>query len=292
MVIAVAVCGSGRGAGAEGTLKERDPVTLSVTVVNPSADKTQSVPVRIDLPQEVKPQDVLDRGELTLEYDDDRSLYYVHKDAVQLAPKETRVFDVTLRDVWNVPEEQLESLKGYTQTVLGKLKGTDYYTSAQQLGNNIVQRLDGIAGMQHDETLSRKSRIGAYRLNLQTVDRVKEDLARMEKLLTFTGGPPVPEMMKESKLKSDAPSTTTTWLVIFLIVIFLGLLGGQFFFTWHRRSQVTQDLLVVKRAAFPPSNLSAPRPGGATSVKSQPPGTSGTSSPAPTNGTASHSPPR
>ena len=42
-------------------------------------------------------------------------------------------------------------------------------------------------------------------------------------------------MLKESPLKSDAPSTTTTWLVIFLIMIFMGLLAGQFFFTWQRR---------------------------------------------------------
>ena len=57
----------------------------------------------------------------------------------------------------------------------------------------------------------------------------------MEKLLSFTGGPPVPEMMEHSPLKSDAPSTKTTWLVIFLIMIFMGLLAGQFFFTWQRR---------------------------------------------------------
>jgi hypothetical protein len=64
---------------------------------------------------------------------------------------------------------------------------------------------------------------------------VKDDLTRLEKLLSFTGGPPVPSMLEESPLKSDAPSTTTTWLVIFLIVIFMGLLAGQFFFTGQRR---------------------------------------------------------
>ena len=263
-------------------VKERDPVTLSVTVINPSAEKTQTVPVRIDLPQEVKPQDVLDKGEMTLEYDDDRSLYYVFKDSVHLAPKETRVFDVTLKDVWTIPQDQLESLKQYTDLVLNKLKKTEYYPSAKQLGANIVQRLDGIITMQNDESLSRKSRIGGYRLNLQVVEKVKEDLARMEKLLTFTGGPPVPEMMKESPLKSDAPSTTTTWLVIFLIVLFVGILGGQFFFTWHRRSQVTQDLAVVKRAAFTPS--ARPAQGTSATKPLQPAGVPGSSNRPTTNG--------
>jgi len=269
------------GQSVQASGKERDPITLSVVAVNPSAEKPQTVPIRIDLPQEVKPHDVLEQGELTLEYDDDRSLYYVYKDAVALAPKETRVFEVTLRDVWLVPDEQIDSLKQYTGTLLGKLKGSEYYESARQLGDSVLQRLEGIATTQNDETLSRKSHIGAYRMNLQALERVKEDLARMEKLLTFTGGPPVPEMLEESPLKADAPSTTTTWLVIFLVMVFLGLLGGQFFFTWHRRSQVTQDLHVVRQAAFNSSRApgqggparAAPSgaPGGASRANGSPP---------------------
>ncbi len=247
---------------------DREPVTLSVVTVNPSADKTHTVPVRIDLPAEITPGDVLDTGALKLEFDDARSIYYVYREKVELAPKETKVFEVMIRDVWFVADDQLASLRNYTQTVFGRLEGTEYYEPGQQLGQSILRRLDQIAAIQNDETLSRKSRIGAYRIHLRMIDEIKEDLARMEKLLTFTGGPPVPEMLEESPLKSDAPSTTTTWLVIFLVVIFVGLLGAQFFFTWHRRTQVTQELDVVRRQAFGSSTRSkggsAPpeRPGG------------------------------
>ena len=75
----------------------------------------------------------------------------------------------------------------------------------------------------------------------------------MEKLLAFAGGPPVPEMMKESPLKSDAPPTTTTWLVIFLIMIFMGLLAGQFFFTWQRRVKTDAEFAGGAHDAFPKS---------------------------------------
>lgn len=232
---------------------ERDPVTISVVAVNPSENKTQVVPVRIDLPQEVTIGDVLQKGELQVEYDDDRSLYYVYLDSVELAPKESRVFEVTVRDLWFVPGEQLGHLKQYTGILLEKLKDTEYADSARQLGATVTRRLDEIVAMQNDETLGRKAQIGAYRNNLLTIAKIKEDLASLEKLISFTGGPPVPEMLEESPLKSDAPSTTTTWLVIFLIVIFVGLLGGQFFFTWQRRTQVTQELAVVRQAAFAPT---------------------------------------
>jgi hypothetical protein len=241
--------------------KEREPITISIVAVNPSAEKTQVVPVRIDLPQEVTPKDVLEQGELELQYDEERRLYYVYKETVELKPKETRVFEVTVRDLWFIPEPQLESLKGYTGILLQRLQRSEYYESAKQLGDSVLQRLAEIATVQTDESLGRKARIGAYRYHLQTLEKIKEDLARMEKLLTFTGGPPVPEMLEESPLKADAPSTTTTWLVIFLVIVFLGLLGGQFFFTWHRRGQATRDLNVVRQAAFHTSrhpNGSAP----------------------------------
>ena len=242
------ICGA---ASAAVELPDREPVILSVVAVNPSADQTKVVPVKINLPQEVTPKDIMETGELSLEFDESRGAYYVFKDGVALAPKETRVFEVTVRDVWFIPQRELDSLKDYTALLLSRLEKSDYYKTAKPLADNIVGRLDGIMGTQNDETLSRKSRIGAYRYHLQMVTTIKEDLARMEKLLTFTGGPPVPEMLEESPLKSDAPSTTTTWLVIFLILIFVGLLGGLFFFTWNRRMQVTADLNIVRQAAFP-----------------------------------------
>jgi hypothetical protein len=229
---------------------ERDPVTLKVVAVNPSSEKRQAVPVKIDLPQEITPTDILDRGDLDLEFDEDRSIYYVYKDNVELAPKETRVFQVSVRDVWFVPQPELDGLKNYTAMLLGRLAKSEYAVTAKQLGDTVIERLSQIQTTQNDDTLSRKARIGAYRQHLQVIAQVKDDLARMEKLLTFVGGPPVPEMLEESPLKSDAPSRTTTWLVIVLIVTFLGLLGGQFFFTWHGRNKSTADAVAVRQAAF------------------------------------------
>jgi hypothetical protein len=229
---------------------EREPVMLSVVAVNPSAEKTQTLPIRIDLPREVKPADVLDVGELTLEYDDDQQNYYVFKDLVALEPKQTLVFEVRVKDVWFVPQPELDSLRDYASLLMSRIKNTEYANTAKALTESIHSRLGEIAATQDDETLSRKARIGAYRHHLDVVAQVKEDLSRMEKLLTFTGGPPVPELLEQSSLKSDAPSKTTTWMVIFLILIFIGLLGGQFFFTWSRRANVTRDLSILREATF------------------------------------------
>ena len=183
---------------------EREPVTMSVVAVNPSADRTQVVPVKIELPQEITPKDILDSGELQLEYDEDRQAYYVYKESVALAPRETRVFEVSVRDVWFIPKNELNALRDYTSLVMERLQKTSYAATAKALADNILKRLNAIDATQNDDSLSRKSRIGAYRHHLQAIAAIKEDLARMEKLLTFVGGPPVPEMLEESPLKSDA----------------------------------------------------------------------------------------
>ena len=238
-------------------------MTMKVVAVNPSAEKTKVVPVRIDLPQEIKPNDILDHGDLQVEYDTDRSLYYVYKQDVSLAPKQTKVFEVVVRDVWFVPETALQGLKAHTDLVLKRLEKSDYYASAKELSSSIFSRLDEIKKIQEDETISRKQRIGAYRRNLEALNAIKEDIARMEKLLSFTGGPPVPQMLEESPLKSDAPSTTTTWLVIFLIVMFMGLLAGQFFFTWHHRAKsVTEPGTTDTRTQFPQPGSTSEMPVG------------------------------
>ena len=101
---------------------QRDPVTMKVVAVNPSADKVKTVPVRIDLPQEIKPSDILDAGELGVEFDTERSTYYLYKAEVQLAPKQTKVFQVSVRDVWVIPEEELEGLKSHTHLMLQRLR--------------------------------------------------------------------------------------------------------------------------------------------------------------------------
>jgi len=223
---------------------------MSVVVVNPSALK-KVIPVRIDLPREVTPKDVLDTGGLALEYDDSRANYYVYKENVELAPKKTRVFEVVLRDVWFIPQEQLDSLKDYTRLVIDKLKDTDYYKTSKPLADSIVTRLDEVAAMQNDDSLSRKSYIGAYRLNLQAVGKIKEQLDRLEKILATAGGPLAPGMLAKTKIKSEEPSKTMTWILIFAIIIFVGFLAAAFFFTWHGQTRLAkEDLLSAKRAAF------------------------------------------
>ena len=225
-------------------------ITLSVVAVNPSKEKMQSTQVKIYLPEEVKPTDIMEKGELEVDYDTDKSIYYVYKNDVELAPLETHVFEIQIKDIWLIPEPERDSLHAQAEKLLSRLEGTDSYAQAKPVVESVYVRLEDIAKTQGDDTVSRDQHIGLYRSNLKIMGSIKEDLARLEKLLAFAGNPPVPEVLEHAKLKSNAPSKTTTWMIIFTILGFIALLGVVFFITWQRQARL-QDFSEAKRQAFP-----------------------------------------
>ena len=178
------------------------------------------------------------------EYDAEKSIYYVYSPKVELAPSEVRVFEVEVEDVWIVPEQELNELRARTNSVLNRSKDTDYYPQIKEIAD--------IATSQVDDTVSRSQHIGIYRQNLIVIKEIKEDIARMEKILATAGGPLAPEMLAKTRIKSESPTKTMTWVVIFIIIIFIGLLAGVLFFTWHRQARLTrEELLAAKKSAFP-----------------------------------------
>ena len=230
-------------------------VRFRLIAVNPSKTKKQVVQVKNYLPEEVKPKDIIDLGALELEYDAEKSIYYVYKANVELSPSEIHIFEVEVNDVWIVPGARLDDLKKRSDFILTRLEKTEYYAKAKEIADSIYARLKDIGVSQADENVSRAQHIGIYRQNLLTLEEVKEDIAKMEKILATAGGPLAPEMLSKSKIKSESPSKTITWIVIFTIIIFVGLLAGVLFFTWHRQTRLTrEELLAAKKSAFPGSS--------------------------------------
>ena len=226
-------------------------VRFRIVAVNPSKVRTQKVQVKNYLPQEVTPKDVMDLGGLEMEYDSAKSIYYVYKDNVELAPSEVRIFEVEVEDIWFVPQEKLSELKSRTDSIMERLEKTEYYEKAKEIADTIYPRIEEIVTSQSDDTVSREQHIGIYRQNILVVEQIKEAIAKLEKILATAGGPLAPEMLAKTKIKAESPTKYITWVVIFIIIIFIGLLAGVLFFTWHRQTRLTrEELLAAKKAAF------------------------------------------
>jgi len=213
-------------------------IRFRIVAVNPSKIRSQRVPIKVYLPQEVTPKDVLDLGGLKLEFDPTRSLFYVYKDDIILRPAETRVFEVEIKDIWVIPPEELDVVLEQAKSLALEFKGSEYEPKAEELYQKVSKLADEIIRTQSDEMMSRSQHIGIYRKNLERLDKVKKDLADMEKLLKLAKAPLTPEMLKKGKFTTEAPSKTATWVLIFVIMIFLALLSLVFFFTWHRQARI------------------------------------------------------
>jgi hypothetical protein len=235
-------------------------VKMRIVIVNPSTTKTQVKEIKSYLPKEITLKDVKDNGGLEVDFDEAQSLLFIYK-KVELAPNETKSFEIILEDVWNVPDAKVAELRTRTETIMGKLKDTPYFEQADLVAKTILGRLDEIARTQADANVTRQQHIAYYRDNLKTLDSIMDDIARLEKILVTTGGPPNIDLMEQSDVNLKSPTTKTTWIVIFVILIFISILGGAFYFTWQGQARVTENIFSrEKDSTFSDFNKN-PKPG-------------------------------
>ncbi|MBU1913277.1 MAG: hypothetical protein KKB22_07085 [Candidatus Omnitrophica bacterium] len=236
------------------TSLEPGSVKFKVVAANPSRIKPQSIEIKYYLPEEVKPKDVMELSGLALEFDAEKSIYYLYKQNLELAPGEVRSFNVEVEDIWIISDNKLAELNNRTDAVMAKIEKTEYYASARPIADSIYARLQEIRATQVDDTISRSQHIGIYRQNVIVTNEIKEDIDKLEKTLATAGGPLAPDMLAKTKIKAEEPTKSMTWIVIFVIIIFTGLLTAALFFTWLRQGKGTKEaLLEAKKAAFPES---------------------------------------
>ena len=209
-------------------------IKLRVVAVNPSKERPQVVPIKIYMPKEVIPDDIVKmEKELKVGYDSDKGVYYAYSEGVQLAPQETRVFEVQLEDVWKVRNQEIDKVKDETARALKHLENTEHFSRAKVIVDSINKRLNEIQVKQEDESISREEHIGAYRVNLLVMNQIKEDITLLEKMLQHTGAPPSVEFLRDTVFeKKNNIDRITAWKLILAIIGFLGLLGIGFYIRW------------------------------------------------------------
>jgi len=182
-----------------GQEQREEPIEMSVVVVNPSSTKTQTIPIKMYLPKEVTPDAIISSDGLDVEFDSDKSMYYIYKDEVLLKPSETKTFNVEINDVWKIPQGRLDSLNDQARSVIERLKGSEFYDPSVLLGEAINKALNTITLTQNDVTISRRLHIGIFRNNEKIFTQVKEDVERLEKQLEIVFSLPKPEVLDHRK---------------------------------------------------------------------------------------------
>ncbi len=249
-----------------GGMEAAASVVLKMLVANPSETESQNVPVKVYLPMEVSPKDIIDLGNLKLDYDPDTGMYYVH-DTVELGPGQSVTKKVEMEDVWVFTEEQLETFVNESKEMARELQGGAYAAEAAALVVGIEEKVAGILKRQEETAANPREHIQAYRQGITLISTIEQDVAALETLKLYAGGGEGEGQglsAKESisgsgdsssrialRSSSGAPeggaplgrsiSMTTAWRIIFAILAFLAVLSGIFFMTWHRLQGTTME---------------------------------------------------
>jgi len=162
-------------------------VKLKIAIVNPSPTETQTTPIKYDLPKGIGPDQVIDIGPLEMKYDFDKNNYYLAGN-VELVPSEKKVIEISIRDVWSIPEAELVGLKTHTDTLLKKVNNTKHFPAANELSTSINSQLDAIIAEQKVISSNIKERINQYYENMVILEEIKENIGMLENLVIDSGG--------------------------------------------------------------------------------------------------------
>ena len=198
-------------------------LTLRVMAVNPSKDQTQKAEVKAYLPKEIRLDDVLEKGDLEIAYDNQQGAYFV-SGQYDLKPGETLEREIQIRDVWRVSEEELESLKAEATKTAELLVNTDFQERVNFLKTVIDAKLSKIVERQSVASASPDKHISKYRENLALLESVKQDMLLARSLLA------------QAKPKRNLGAV---WKLFVGIVLFLGILGLGSYLIWHTQLKTT-----------------------------------------------------
>lgn len=230
-----------------GTALAADTVKMRTILVNPSSEKPQKKSIKNYLPKEIKMKNIIDAGGLEIEYDEEQGMFFAFKQDVELAPGETKTYELVMEDVWMVPDDNLDRLRERTENAMQQLVDTRYFAQADLIAKTIYGRLEEIKRTQNDANVTKQQHIAYFRENLKVLDAIEADIYELEKILVAVGGTPNLKVIEDAKIDLKSPNTKTTWILIFSILIFIAILGGAFYFTWQGQVKVTENIFVREK---------------------------------------------
>ncbi|MEW6026246.1 MAG: hypothetical protein AB1599_02980 [Planctomycetota bacterium] len=249
-------------------------IKIKIIVVNKD-QSSQRVPLKSYLPQELKPEDVLEKSDddLEVKYDPEKQLCFAGFPTTPtdksplLNPGEMREFEITVRDVWVIPEEGEDGMmkkEQETGDLYKKLKqGTPAYLRGTELVKKIDETLTDIRLRQKSKNQIPVERyIQNFRDNKEKMVMVNSYINALKQLaspelagsdpLSLTGlGNLLAGQKKGAGGEGDKTLGITaekSWLVILIVVAFLGLLSVVFFFIWQshlKKSRVSPELAEI-----------------------------------------------
>ncbi|MDI6787450.1 MAG: hypothetical protein QME51_03685 [Planctomycetota bacterium] len=246
-------------------------VKITIVAINKSAEP-QRIEVKSYLPQELKPEDVFEKGEFEVFYDTEKGLPFVKlpEDKWPLVePRMSKEYEIRVRDVWTILDKEMTDRETNCIKYFTQLKEGTAVEQGGWLRDKIVGILNEIRVLQ---TPAKKSAmlvpqyISIYRDNLGKLENADKYLEALRRLaypeLSESGESPltltIPGILGKSKMFSTPAlggegdetlgiTAEKSWIVILAVLGFLGLLSIVFFFVWQshlKRARVSPEFAI------------------------------------------------
>lgn len=252
-----------------------------ITAENPSSEP-KTMTVRSVLPKEITVDDILDKQDFSVLFDQSQKAYALQKED-QFAAHETKKYMITLRDIWRIPEIDINFAQQQTEKLLGLFKGTSFEKYAEEQGKMILDILSGITKLQTElnSSLALEDRMRAFVLNTQQMNVAKAKLRNLQQLIQEVAlkkdDAQILEKIKffvkklaETKdvvlmAMGIQPDSPIVWWIIFGIILFLGAISAIFYVVWLKKLQ--ESKWGVKGSDKSPKAGTPPKQGEATPEK-------------------------
>ncbi|MFO7871974.1 MAG: hypothetical protein R6V03_11165 [Kiritimatiellia bacterium] len=208
--------------------QEFGTAVFKITVRNTSDRERVFERFRHNLPKEIGIQDVLDAGELRVAVREDGEGCYVYKDNLKIPGGETKTYEIKIRDRWDVNEPRIAAMQTAVTNVMGLIRGGEQYDSIRDYLDDVLEELKEISGQPAPEELGPEY-VAFYRRQNRELDRLEKKIARIKASLKV--------ITPKFGFDVQPPSPKTTWLIIWIILVFLGVMSLLFFLRWFSRTK-------------------------------------------------------
>ena len=236
-------------------------VVVRVKVTNPSLTAKKKLDFKHELPVEVKPGDVVEAAGLQTGYDSVKNLTYVYTNELELEPSGSREFSVVVRNPWGALPSKIARLQSRANDLHGLVKETKEYPSVETEVRAVLGDLQALSREQAPEGMNEQYVAFERRQSLELM-RAEGRLMRLEEL--FQSHEKAQQILI-SMPNLKPPSRRSTWIIIYSILGFLGVVSLLFYLRWYGKTQSEQLDRTPGQSAVPPG--SAGGSGGDTTAK-------------------------
>ena len=209
-------------------------VVLHIKITNTSPTEKRPIPVRHEFPSEVRATDIVDAGGLQIGVDAEKNICYAYlPEALELEPKGVRIFDVKIKDPWALPGGKLPKLEARINEILNITREMDSYKAVKVQAQTILKELDEVKGRKGPDVVNDQY-VAFARRQVADVRAIEGRVQRLEEFFQpsekpIKGGIPMMDVPR--------PDKRTTWVIIYIILGFLGIFSILFFLRWFGKGK-------------------------------------------------------